>query len=37
MTIRTQIDNRAIGATSALADSMLKCIAKSQIGSEVRE
>jgi len=37
MTIRTQIDNRVIGGTSALAHSILEYIAESQIGSEVRE
>jgi hypothetical protein len=37
MTIRTQIDNRVVGATSSLADSILEYIAESQIalhGSE---
>jgi hypothetical protein len=33
MTIRTQIDNRVVGATSSLADSILEVIAESQIGA----
>jgi hypothetical protein len=33
MTIRTQIANRVVGATSSLADSILEYIAESQIGS----
>jgi hypothetical protein len=33
MTIRTQIDNRVVGATSSLADSILEYIAESQIGA----
>jgi hypothetical protein len=33
MTIRTQIDNTVVGATSSLADLMLECSAESQLGA----
>jgi hypothetical protein len=33
MTIRTQIDNRVVEATSSLADLILEYIAESQMGA----